>query len=248
NHVFADADTAKNSIVQFYYELDEQNEAKKVQTFGFLPEKLFLTSSFKVDSNIPESGLDFTIVAVSERSKEGKNITEIPHTMMDEHYGKIIEGENCVIIQHPKGDYKKTVMKDIRMLTLKDDFLIYESDTLPGSSGAAVIGLGIDEVVALHHSSIPNKNPQWPWLRKDGGVYKDGDADETIDWLGNEGVRVSSFIRTIRSAVLPGEMNDLKNSIFGKESLGEPHNKPTSNRTETPITDMKNSTESVLNQ
>lgn len=43
------------------------------------------------------------------------------------------------------------------MLTLKDDFLIYESDTLPGSSGAVVIGLGTGEVVALHHSSIPNK-------------------------------------------------------------------------------------------
>src|SRR5690606_7295912 len=76
NHVFPDADTAKNSIVQFYYELDEQNEAKKVQTFGFLPEKLFLTSSFKVETGKPDSGLDFTIVAVSEKSKEGKNIAE----------------------------------------------------------------------------------------------------------------------------------------------------------------------------
>ena len=48
NHVFGDAETAKNSVVQFYYELDDRNESKKTQTFGFVPEKLFFTSPFKV--------------------------------------------------------------------------------------------------------------------------------------------------------------------------------------------------------
>lgn len=247
NHVFGDAETAKNSIVQFYYELDENNESRKMQTFGFVPEKLFLTSSFKVETGKPDSGLDFTIVAVSEKSKEGKNIVEIPYTRLDENSGKIIEGENCVIIQHPKGDYKKTVMKDIRMLTLKDDFLIYESDTLPGSSGAAVIGLGTGEVVALHHSSIPNKNPQGQWLRKDGGVYNEGDADETIDWLGNEGVRVSSLIRAIRNGVLPDEMNVVKNSIFGNFTE-QTADKSKSDHNKTPANEMNNSQQTVINE
>lgn len=247
NHVFGDAETAKNSVVQFYYELDDKNESKKVQTFGFVPEKLFLTSSFKVENGKPDSGLDFTIVAVSDKSKEGKNIVEIPYTRLDENSGKIIEGENCVIIQHPKGDYKKTVMKDIRMLTLKDDFLIYESDTLPGSSGAAVIGLGTGEVVALHHSSIPNKNPQGQWLRKDGGVYNDGDADETIDWLGNEGIRVSSLIRAIRNAILPDEMNAFKNSIFGSSAETSADN-TAANITQTKTQEMNNSQQTVINE
>lgn len=247
NHVFGDAETAKNSVVQFYYELDDRNESKKTQTFGFVPEKLFFTSPFKVETGKPDSGLDFTIVAVSEKSKEGKNIAEIPHTVLDENAGKIIEGENCVIIQHPKGDYKKTVMKDIRMLTLKDDFLIYESDTLPGSSGAAVIGLGTGEVVALHHSSIPNKNQQGQWLRKDGGVYSEGDADETIDWLGNEGVRVSSLIRAIKNAVLPDEMNAFKNSIFGRITDRSDDQKD-SNSTQIPAHVMNNSNQSVVNE
>ena len=248
NHVFPDAETAKNSMVQFYYELDENNETKKVQTFGFVPEKLFMTSSYEPDASNPNSGLDFTIVAVSDKAKEGKNISDIPCTILDETLGKIIEGENCVVIQHPKGDYKKTVMKDIRMLTLKDDFLIYESDTLPGSSGAVVIGLGTGEVVALHHSSIPNKNPQGQWLRKDGGVYKEGDADETIDWLGNEGIRVSSLIRCIRNIKLSEEMTSLKNTILGKEQSEKIQNTSSESNKEKPINEMKNSKESVLNQ
>lgn len=248
NHVFPDAETARNSMVQFYYELDENNESKKVQTFGFMPEKLFMTSSYQADPGNVNSGLDFTIVAVSDKSKEGKNIGEIPCTVLDETLGKIIEGENCVIIQHPKGDYKKTVMKDIRMLTLKDDFLIYESDTLPGSSGAVVIGLGTGEVVALHHSSIPNKNPQGQWLRKDGGVYKEGDADETIDWLGNEGIRVSSLIRCIRNIKVSEEMSPLRNTILGKTQPEKIQKNSKEPKEEKPETEMKNSNESVLNQ
>ncbi|MBF8456053.1 S8 family serine peptidase [Kaistella sp. G5-32] len=248
NHVFPDAETARNSMVQFYYELDENNESKKVQTFGFVPEKLFMTSSYQADPGNVNSGLDFTIVAVSDKSKEGKNIVEIPCTVLDETLGKIIEGENCVIIQHPKGDYKKTVMKDIRMLTLKDDFLIYESDTLPGSSGAVVIGLGTGEVVALHHSSIPNKNPQGQWLRKDGGVYKEGDADETIDWLGNEGIRVSSLIRRIRNIKVSEEMSPLRNTILGKTQPEKIQKNSEEPKEEKPETEMKNSNESVLNQ
>ena len=248
NHVFPNAETAKNSVVQFYYELDDNTESRRIQTFGFVPEKFFLTSNYVADPAIPDSGLDFTIVAVSEKSKEGKTISDIPHTVLDETLGKIIEGENCVVIQHPKGDYKKLVMKDIRMLTLKDDFLIYESDTLPGSSGAVVIGLGTGEVVALHHSSIPNKNPQGQMLRKDGGVYKDGDADESIDWLGNEGIRVSSLIRALRAATLSEEMATLRNSLFGKQTKQETKIITNEPPEEKPQTAMKNSNESVLNQ
>ncbi|MGS0524865.1 trypsin-like serine peptidase [Zobellia nedashkovskayae] len=101
-------------------------------------------------------------------SNEGTPISNFPVARLDKKLGKIIDGENCAIVQHPKGDYKKIVMKDIRMLVLKDDFLIYESDTLPGSSGSMVLGLGTGEVVALHHSAVPRKNRHGQWLRKDG--------------------------------------------------------------------------------
>lgn len=213
NHVFPDADTARNSSVQFYYELDGDSTSKRLQTFGFNPDQFFITSSYE-KNNAPNSGMDFTILALKEKSKEGKKIEEIPYATLDENLGKIIEGENCVVIQHPKGDYKKIVMKDIRMLTLKDDFLLYESDTLPGSSGAMVIGLGTGEVVALHHSSIPRKNAQGQILRKSGGVYNSGEPDEAIDWIGNEGIRVSSLLRTIRNIDVSPAMLQYKELIL----------------------------------
>ncbi|WP_373518167.1 S8 family serine peptidase, partial [Pricia sp.] len=142
-------------------------------------------------------------------------ITDFPVARLDKKLGKIIDGENCVIVQHPKGDYKKIVMRDIRMLVLKDDFLIYESDTLPGSSGSMVLGLGTGEVVALHHSGVPRKNRHGQWLRKDGSVVQPGDADNVIDWMGNEGIRVSSILNMIERMPVAKSMQKNKTDLLG---------------------------------
>ncbi|HTN47109.1 MAG TPA: S8 family serine peptidase [Flavipsychrobacter sp.] len=228
NHVFPDAETAAQSYIQFNYELNDKGEPLAVQTFNLKPEKLFMTSSYEKTPDNPLSGLDFTVVAVAEKSKQGKRIEDIAFARLDEKQGKITEGENCIVIQHPKGDYKKIVMKDIRMIMCTDDFLIYESDTLPGSSGALVIGMGTGEVVALHHSGVPKKNAQGQWLRKDGGVVQTGDDDDSIDWMGNEGIRVSRLLQCIRAMKLPDNMVDLRNTVLNlqaspmKESDGVP--------------------------
>src|SRR5690606_9609601 len=123
------------------------------------------------------------------------------------------------------------VLKDIRMLTLTDKFLVYESDTLPGSSGAMVIGLGTGELCAIHHSGVPRKNEQGQWLRKDGGVVQEEDGDETIDWIGNEGIRVSSIVRAVKQITIPDHMHSIRNNILGKKAnesiaLDEPHRPP----------------------
>src|SRR5690606_35633066 len=112
----------EHSFIQFNYELNDQGLPRTVKTYHFDPEKLFITSSLEKDPNDATSGLDFTVVAVKEKSIENETpITEISHATLDETLGKIVEGENCVVIQHPQGDYKKIVLKDIRMLTLSDD-------------------------------------------------------------------------------------------------------------------------------
>lgn len=221
HHVFPDAATAAQSYIQFNYELNDKGEPVPVQTFNLKPDKLFITSPYDKSPEIPFSGLDFSIVAVEEKSKEGKRITDIPSARLDESVGKIIEGENCIVIQHPKGDYKKIVLKDIRMLALTNEFLIYESDTLPGSSGAMVVGLGTGEVVALHHSGVPKKNAQGQWLRKDGGVVQAGDSDDSIDWIGNEGIRVSSLIKAIKGIKIPKSMQAMKDGLLGTQLLND---------------------------
>jgi endonuclease G len=215
NHVFPDAKSVEHSFIQFNYELNDQGLPRTLKTFHFDPEKLFITSSLEKDPNVPTSGLDFTVVALKEKSIENETlITEISHATLDETLGKIVEGENCVVIQHPQGDYKKIVLKDIRMLTLSEDFLIYESDTLPGSSGAMVVGLGTGEVVALHHSGVPKKNDQGEWLRKDGRIAGAGDRDEDIDWIGNEGIRVSSILKALKEIKVPRKMQASLNKVL----------------------------------
>ncbi|SHJ79439.1 S8 family serine peptidase [Pseudozobellia thermophila] len=215
NHVLGTAEVAANSTIQFNYELDQQGNPNKSESFNLLPDEFFVTSHYKKDASDPYSGLDFTIVAVEKVSNGGTPISTFPTARLDKKLGKIIDGENCAIVQHPKGDYKKIVMKDIRMLVLKDDFLIYESDTLPGSSGSMVLGLGTGEVVALHHSAVPRKNRHGQWLRKDGSVVQPGDPDNMIDWMGNEGIRVSSILNMIAKIPVPKPMEKHKAALVG---------------------------------
>ncbi len=221
NHVLSDPNIARNSTIQFNYELDQKGNPGKSESFNLQPDEFFMTSSYKKDPDNPHSGLDFTVVAVAKTSSTGAPITDFPVARLDKKLGKIIDGENCVIVQHPKGDYKKIVMKDIRMLVLKDDFLIYESDTLPGSSGSMVLGLGTGEVVALHHSGVPRKNRHGQWLRKDGSVVQPGDPDNVIDWMGNEGIRVSSILNMIYKIPVAKAMEKNKSDLIGTARQAE---------------------------
>ncbi|RNI30685.1 S8 family serine peptidase [Rufibacter latericius] len=213
NHVLPDAEIARKSLIQFRYELGATQASDPV-TFALRPDIFYLTSPIQKKAEVPNSGLDFTIVAVADTSEDNIPLSSFTPARLDGATGKIIEGENCIVVQHPGGDYKKVVLKDIRMLTLTDNFLIYESDTLPGSSGGMVVGLGTGEIVALHHSGVPRRNNQGQWLRKNGTLVEPGDPDDVIDWLGNEGVRVSSIIQAVRNMELPKSMEKYRHQIL----------------------------------
>jgi endonuclease G len=73
------------------------------------------------------------------------------------------------------------------------DMMWYLADTLGGSSGSPVFNR-FWQVVALHHSGVPRIDKNGKWLTKDGKVW-DPSMDETsIDWIANEGVRISSIV------------------------------------------------------
>ena len=246
NHVIGDSETANNSTIQFNYELDNSGNPKNSESFNLRPEEFFVTSHYQRSQDDPYSGLDFSIVAIDPRSTNGIPVEQFPVARLDIKTGKIIDGENCVVVQHPKGDYKKIVMKDIRMLVLKDDFLIYESDTLPGSSGSMVLGLGTGEVVALHHSGVPKKNRHGQWLRKDGSVAQAGDSDDVIDWMGNEGIRVSSILKMVDKIPVDGNMSEHKKSITSGLRVSSA---PSRERISTPVsTSVSSSTPASVNQ
>ncbi|MFF9807528.1 trypsin-like serine peptidase [Streptomyces coeruleorubidus] len=138
--------------------------------------------------------LDFALVAVTP-ALDGRPPGEIfGWNRLSVQLGKLVLGERVNIIGHPDGRLKEIVLRDNAVLVRLDDFIHYRTDTRPGNSGSPVFN-DQWEVVALHHSGVPKKDDQGRVLRKDGQPWRQGDGDDAIDWVANEGVRISSVLK-----------------------------------------------------
>ena len=189
NHVLEHPEMAQNSIVEFEYELDENNVVKSAVAFQLDPSKLFFTST----------DLDFTLVYVKETSiSGGKSIEEYPPIPLIVHVGKITTESSVSIIQHPKGQRKSIALRNNTVKDIQDHYLRYDTDTEPGSSGSPVFNDNW-EIVALHHSGVPKTNEQGQILTKNGTVAGSGDDEEDIEWIANEGVRISSILKHVQT-------------------------------------------------
>lgn len=214
HHVIGQAQDAHDMLAEFDFELDVAQRPKQTVHFKLNPIKFFLTSSLAVDQDIPNSGLDFTLVGVESTALNGASLQPFGAITLDGNLGKIIKGEACVVIQHPNGDPKKVVLKDNIFFAETRTKLIYEADTLPGSSGAAVIGLGTCQLIGLHHSGYPRTDNQNRILTKTGKVADASTPDHEIDWLGNQGVKVSCIVKAIQEANLPASMEPMRSMLL----------------------------------
>ena len=79
------------------------------------------------------------------------------------------------------------------MIDALEQFLHYRTDTAPGSSGSPVFN-DQWEVVALHHSGVPQRDEQGRILATDGSVWEPEMGEHRIDWKANEGVRISQIV------------------------------------------------------
>jgi endonuclease G len=183
NHVFPEAGLAANSIAEFDYERDVYDNLKKVQVFRLRPDQLFETSA----------ELDFSVVAVETASREGLPLASFGFLPLIRTTGKAVEGEWLTIIQHPDRREKQVCIRENKLLKRGDDVLLYSTDTLPGSSGAPVFNNSW-QVVALHHSGVPEMK-DGVWQTIDGRDYdKTQDDPKLIKWVANEGIRVSRVV------------------------------------------------------
>ncbi|WP_132054637.1 S8 family serine peptidase [Pseudocnuella soli] len=210
HHVIPDEATAQRMEVEFGYEFDSNKILKKADKFSLHPQLFFCTSSIAPVAGDATSGLDFTLVAVDPSA----NLSRYTVAPLDGTLGKIVMGELCITIQHPAGEPKKVVLKNISLLKLTETHLIYESDTLPGSSGSMVVGLGTGEIIALHHAGVPKRNAEGRPVTKSGAVAYPGTPDEQIAWEGNEGVRVSCIINAIEQMALPKAMEPFRQKVL----------------------------------
>src|SRR5262249_22643308 len=80
------------------------------------------------------------------------------------------------------------------------------TDTLPGSSGSPAFNKDW-EVVALHHSGVPEvKNGRIMTIRQT--VWTKGMPDAEIHWVANEGVRISAICEALITAKIDGSQRD----------------------------------------
>ncbi len=191
HHVFAEASEVTGCGVQFGYELQRDRSLAAGVVFALDPGQFFYA----------DEELDFAIVGVATRAFNGQTLSELGSLPLIPVNGKILVGQAISIIQHPDGGPKKYGVRDNELLMAPADtdlFLEYTTDTLPGSSGSPAFNKDW-EVVALHHSGVPEiRNGEIMTIR--GTPWTSDMPDSDIHWVANEGVRVSRICAHLSGA------------------------------------------------
>src|SRR5215216_105385 len=188
-HVLQSVAHVRESYTQFNYERDFRG--------NILPTRFALHASAEP---ILCEELDMAIAAVERISTDGKQLDEYGWLKLSGQPGKAFIGEYLTAIQHPRGEPKQVCVRENKLLKYSktDPFVWYQTDTDAGSSGSPVFN-NAWEVVALHHSSVPRTNDKGEWLTKRGQLWKKGEmSDDLIDWIANEGVRVSRIVEYLQ--------------------------------------------------
>ncbi|GAA3367601.1 hypothetical protein GCM10020367_66320 [Streptomyces sannanensis] len=191
HHVLSDPATVQQCFVEFDAQVTIDNTPAAPVRLEFDPGAFFLA----------DEALDFALVLVRPVSDSQAPGEVFGWNRLSVQQGKLVIGEPVNVIGHPMGRLKEIAVRDNALQVRLDDFLHYKTDTEPGNSGSPVYN-DQWEVVALHHSGVPKKDAQGRTLRKDGQVWQPGDGDDAIDWVSNEGVRVSSILKHLATVPL----------------------------------------------
>jgi endonuclease G len=188
HHVLPDAGTAAASGIEFNFEDGIDGQPLQPKLFAFDPGAFFLA----------DEELDFALVAVQGSPAD---LAPFGFNRMISAEGKAIAGDFVTIVQHPEGQRKQVALRDNRIVDVLDEFLHYETDTEPGSSGSPVFN-DQWEVVALHHASVPA--PEHPELGK----------------FVNEGIRISRLLAFIGAQSYTDQQRALVSGLLA--TLGAP--------------------------
>ena len=198
HHVLQDAQDARGASIQFLYELEIDSRETTGHIFKLEPDRLFHSNE----------ALDMAIVAVAPLSLDGTPLTEFGKLPLVSAEGKIRKGQPVNIVQHPLAGRKQIVFRESTLIALPKDadhVAHYTGDTQPGSSGSPVFS-DRWEVVALHHSGVPEKDADGNYVTKTGTAWNRDLAPEgiTLKWVANEGIRISRIMRHLDA--LPAQL------------------------------------------
>lgn len=209
NHVLWDKDIAINSTIEFDYYRKVSGRISRPIEFRLEPFLFFAT----------DKPLDFTIVAVQFRNKDGATINSRGWVPLIKKSGKSIVGERVNIVQHPGGRPQTIAIRENQIVDVLPNHLHYSADTEPGSSGAPVFNEQW-ELAALHHAGVPKRDRSRRILLRDGSVW-DGSSSKKhlIAWIANEGVRISRIVTHMDKEIK--SMSTLQRRLF-EQSFEEP--------------------------
>jgi endonuclease G len=182
NHVLASVAEAAQAEAEFGFEHDLDGVLKDPVQFNLDPLQIFFTST----------ELDVTLVAVTSMSDNGVPLDRYGWLPLIPVRGKSVDGEWVTIIQHADGGPKQIAIHASQILKLDpakvevnlDHFIHYSTDTQPGSSGSPVLN-DQWQVIALHHKAVPAPST---------GA---GTGSKRVEWLANEGVRISAIFNLL---------------------------------------------------
>ena len=241
HHVLPSEAVAAQSSVEFDFQRDRHGRTAAIHAFKLDPTAFFLN----------DKKLDFALVAVSPDAN-GRPLADYPWCPLHNIPGKIVTGEPINIIQHPKGELKQVVIRSNRLLDSLDGedlFYHYEADTEPGSSGSPVFN-DQWEVIALHHSGVPRRNKKGDLLDTDGKIWRNGDDPSRLDWVANEGVRISKLVEFISNATVSNSAKPLLKEFLDAKPPAELEpattitNQPNGETTDGEVTRMPDETNS----
>lgn len=216
HHVLRDQSDALISAANFGHEYSANNVIQAGENFALDPATCFYNNR----------ELDFALVAVSQMTQTGVELKRYGWNRLIGQTGKILVSYPINIIQHPKGGHKRYATEGNLLVDRLDDFLHYMSDTDPGSSGSPCFN-DFWDVVALHRSAVPRIS-RGEWLNKRGEPWTEDQGVDAIDWVANEGVRISRILEHLAAADLssvPGAtlIRELLEAGSAPEEAFDPH-------------------------
>lgn len=184
---------AEDAAIEFGYEYDLLGRRQEPVAYALDPETFLHT----------HAALDLAVVAVRSMDVSGqRRLAEQGYLVLDGTLGKAGAGDYATIVQHPDGREKQVALRNNEIVDNSlADVLIYQSDTAPGSSGAAVFN-NEWQVIALHSAGVAKQDGAGNYLDRDGQVIpvENGRVDESrLVWLSNRGIRVSAIVAHLLS-------------------------------------------------
>ena len=225
HHVLPNAAVARTSLIEFDYQLGLNGVFLPTTTFSFEPNVFFQANRH----------FDYALVAVQRTSTSGRQLATYGWNPLIEEEGKAIISQWLNIIQHPNGEAKQLGLRENQLVDVLDDFLQYKTDTAPGSSGSPVYN-DRWEVVGIHHSGVPLRNAAGQILAMDGRIWTQSMGEHRVDWISNEGVRVSKLLAHLRQQSMTQEQRRLFEEVFSAPTLtSDPHESDNQNPVSAPV-------------